>query len=213
MLTLGETISVVVRLSRPPLPPGRKSVTEPSTLKASPTATVGEVRVKTKIPSLVARSASATGSCIQKPVLERAVTMPVTPLTGVPARGERWDAPWIAAMVSAGFGGGGAMVQVWGVVVELAGEGAPAAKSVAFWSVSTQASIRLTDVEFVVPGAGPLPSKNVAVLPYPTRSTMAPAASTTATRPAEADIVSVPMASGIGSAVAPVLAPSASFTR
>ncbi len=93
MVTTGDTISVVVRLSLPPVPPGRNSVAEPSTVTASPTVTVGAVRVKTRMPSLVARSPSPTGSCIQKPELLRAVTTPTTPFTGGPAKVERCAIP------------------------------------------------------------------------------------------------------------------------
>lgn len=162
MVTTGDTISVVVRLSLPPVPPGRNSVAEPSTVTASPTVTVGGVRVKTRMPSLVARSPSPTGSCIQKPELLRAVTIPATPFTGVPAKVERCAIPWICEIVSTGLGGG-ATSQVWVGVVLLTGEGAPAANSVPFWSPSTQASIRATDVVLLGAGAGPVPSKTLAL--------------------------------------------------
>ena len=71
----GLLSSVVVRLD-PVAPPGRNSWTVPVTSTASPTATVGADDVKTKIPSEVALSESGMGSCIQKPLLLLAVTMP-----------------------------------------------------------------------------------------------------------------------------------------
>jgi hypothetical protein len=54
----GLPISVVVRLSVPPLPPARNSWTVPLTATASPTLTVGAEEVKTKMASEVASSVS-----------------------------------------------------------------------------------------------------------------------------------------------------------
>ena len=74
-------IWVIVKLF-PPAPPGRNSLTVPSTSTWSPTA--GFVPLaprKTKMPSLVASSPSGSGSVIQKPWRLTAVTMPSTPKT------------------------------------------------------------------------------------------------------------------------------------
>lgn len=49
------------------VPPGTNSETVPEIVTASPTETVGRELVKTNTPSLVAGSASASGSWIQKP--------------------------------------------------------------------------------------------------------------------------------------------------
>src|SRR5262245_31217854 len=62
--TVGEVISVVVRLVRPSSPPGRNSNTRPDTDTRSPTDTVGALLVKTKMPSEVASFASGSQSCI-----------------------------------------------------------------------------------------------------------------------------------------------------
>src|SRR5262245_22809391 len=96
--TLGEDSSVVVRLPFVALP-GRNSWTRPLTRTESPTTVVGAELVKTKIPSEVAVSASAFGSCIQKPFELRAVTTPRT-LTTRPLYGEMCAAActsWIAS--------------------------------------------------------------------------------------------------------------------
>src|SRR5918992_4563099 len=85
-VTVGETISVVVRLVAEL--PGRNSLTWPLTATASPTATVGLVLVKTKRPSEVAGSASGRGSCSQKPFDDVAVTTPGTSVTACSASGE-----------------------------------------------------------------------------------------------------------------------------
>ena len=82
---------------------GRNSVTRPDTSTESPTATVGEVEPRnTKIPSLVSGSASAVGSCIQKPrelpVVRTAVTMPGTLVTDCPTIGEIRPVPWMSWM-------------------------------------------------------------------------------------------------------------------
>ena len=53
----GEAISVVVRFPVDS-PPGRNSFTRPLTATSSPTATVGALEVKTKMPSEVASSPS-----------------------------------------------------------------------------------------------------------------------------------------------------------
>ena len=85
------------------------------------------------------------------------------------------------------------------------------AKSAALSSVSTQVLLRVEEVVLVVEPAG-LPSATAAP-PQPSRSTTAPDASTTATRPAVPERAMVPVASGVGSAVAPALLPAASCTR
>ena len=60
--TLGDAISVTVRLALL-TPPGRNSCTSPPTVTASPTVTaVGAEPVKTKIPSEVASLESGSGS-------------------------------------------------------------------------------------------------------------------------------------------------------
>src|SRR6476659_456154 len=94
--TVGEASSVVVRF---PLetPPGRNSCTRPVTRIESPTFAAGADEVKTKMPSEVAGSASGFGSCIQKPFVLLAVTIPRT-FTIWPLKGEMCVAPctsWI----------------------------------------------------------------------------------------------------------------------
>jgi hypothetical protein len=95
--TDGEDSSVVDRLPVD-APPGRNSDTRALTLTESPTLTVGAVEVKTKMPSEVASSASGFGSCIQKPFVVFAVTIPGTLDTSCPDFGEMWAAPWISWM-------------------------------------------------------------------------------------------------------------------
>ncbi len=67
------------------------------TSTASATATVGAPPVKTRMPSDVATAPStpASGSWIQKPFADLAVTMPSVS-TGLPASGEMWEAPWMS---------------------------------------------------------------------------------------------------------------------
>ena len=90
----GEPSSVVVRL---PLatPPGRNSCTRAADAepRRRPRRS-GAEEVKTKMPSEVASSASGFGSCIQKPFVVLAVTIPGTRTTW---RLQRRDvaAPWI----------------------------------------------------------------------------------------------------------------------
>ena len=86
--------SVVVRFPVDE-PPGRNSWTRPLTLSASPTLTVGVDEVKTKMPSEVAASESGLGSCIQKPLVLFAVTVPRV-VTVWPLSGEMCDAPWMS---------------------------------------------------------------------------------------------------------------------
>src|SRR6266545_4463888 len=95
-VTDGPVISVVVRLVAPSAPPGRNSDTRPPTTTASPTATVGAEELNTNSPSEVAGSASGLGSWNQKPLVVRAVTIPETPATTWPLRGETWLAPWMS---------------------------------------------------------------------------------------------------------------------
>ncbi len=105
-VTVARVSSVVARLLVPPLPPGRNSVTVPATVTASPALTVGGVWVKTNRPSLVAGSASGSGSWNQNPLLLTAVTTPGTLDTGLPASGERCALPWISWMRAFGAGSG-----------------------------------------------------------------------------------------------------------
>src|SRR5918999_1597837 len=93
--TVTRSSSVVVRLSVLE-PPGRNSVIRPETVTASPAATVGAEDVKTKIASEVAGSASALGSCIQKPLPRTAVTTPGTCDVRCPASGDKCALPWIS---------------------------------------------------------------------------------------------------------------------
>src|SRR4051794_9181748 len=55
------------------------------------------------MPSLVDRSPSPAGSCIQKPVELTAVTIPRTPETALPSYGERCAVPWISSIVTGGM--------------------------------------------------------------------------------------------------------------
>jgi hypothetical protein len=77
-VTLGEPESSVVVRFPVVAPPGRNSCTVPCTRTESATATAGAELVKTKIPSEVAGSESGLGSCIQKPFVLLAVTIPRT---------------------------------------------------------------------------------------------------------------------------------------
>ncbi|MCP9970933.1 hypothetical protein LUX57_42030 [Actinomadura madurae] len=91
--------SISVRVSPPDVPPpGRNSLTLPSTRTESPTRALGAVRVKTKTPSDVAWLRSGCGSCIQKPLTVSAVTTPGTPDTARPFSGEMCAAPWMSRM-------------------------------------------------------------------------------------------------------------------
>ena len=59
----GAVSWVIVRLFVPPVPPGRNSLTVPSTSeRVADAVTVGAVRVKTKMPSEVDALRSAAGS-------------------------------------------------------------------------------------------------------------------------------------------------------
>ena len=97
-------------------------------------------------------------------------------------------------------------------LVELFGAGAAVTKSVALLSVSAQPLVRMSARVLLGAGAGEV-SETDAVLPYPSRSTVVPLASTIATRPAVADMAMAPVASGVGNAAAAVLEPSASLIR
>ena len=100
------------------------------------------------------------------------------------------------------------------------GFGAPVAKSVELTSASVQPFLpRSTAVLLLGAGVGPAPSKQFAVVPYPTKSIMlAPVGQetvkavvvlTSATLLAVADIAMLPVASGVGRLVVPP-APAAS---
>src|SRR5437868_6917787 len=84
---------------------GMKSCTRPRTVTRLPTAAVAEgvLLVKTKIPSEVLGSASASesGNWMKKPFVLRAVTTPST-CTTVFAKGEKMPAPWTSWMASLG---------------------------------------------------------------------------------------------------------------
>ena len=92
LVTVGDTISVIVRLVAAPL---RNSSTVPITCTLSPTSTVGALEVNTKMPSDVATLPSPTASCIQKPLVSTAVTTPSV-FTCWSSYAERWPAPWIS---------------------------------------------------------------------------------------------------------------------
>ncbi len=97
----------------------------------------------------------------------------------------------------------------------LRGVGIPETKSLELTSVSVQPpSARRSAVVLLGAGAGPAPSKQLAVLPKPTKSTtLAPKGQpdplrgvvllTKATSPAVAPIVIEPVTSGVGNAVVP----------
>src|SRR5215510_8631583 len=152
-VTCGAVSSVVVRLTGSL--PGRNSATVPSTSTSSPTFTVGVELVNTNRPSLVAGSESGVGSCIQKPLLRLAVTMPWTSDTASPSSGDWWAAPWISLMVLTGGGGGGSDP-------EFCGSGALAVKSAELLSVSVPSAPRLAEVVFDRPGAGAVSNMLVA---------------------------------------------------
>src|SRR5262245_28815985 len=108
-----------------------------------------EEPVNTKMPSLVATSASAIGSCIQNPRAEpkarTAVTIPGA-WTMVPARDDTNPLPWMSWMLSSGGGGGGGTPLFCGV-------GAPTLKSALLVSVSVSVG-RAAEVVFDVPAMG-----------------------------------------------------------
>ena len=104
------------------------------------------------------------------------------------------------------------------------GFGAPVAKSLALLSVSAQPELPLwTEVVLLGAGVGPEPSNVLAVVPKPTKSTIvAPLAGVDAakavvllhstTLPAVADMLMLPITSGVGRFTVPA-APAASWTR
>src|ERR1051325_1151052 len=105
----------------------------------------------------------------------------------------------------------------------LRGFGAAAVKSEAFWFVSVQPPCaRRTALVLLGAGVGPVPSKQLAVEPKPTKSAMfallgqAPVCAVVTfakrTLPAVADMLIPPVASGVGSGVVPP-APAASWMR
>src|SRR3954452_3837472 len=105
----------------------------------------------------------------------------------------------------------------------LRGFGAPVAKSEAFWFESVQPpAARRTALVLLGAGVGPVPSKQFAVDAQPTKSAMfallgqgpvcAVVTLASRTLPAVADMLIVPVASGVGSGVVPP-APAASWTR
>src|SRR6267142_1091790 len=105
----------------------------------------------------------------------------------------------------------------------LRGKGAPVKKSAPMLSVSVQPPVpprRQTAVVLLGADAGPTPSKQLAALPKPTRSTApvgqlplsAVLLATSATLPAVAAMAMVPLASGTGSTAVPP-APCASCKR
>src|SRR5687768_8218354 len=108
-----------------------------------------EEPVNTKMPSLVATSASADGSCIQKPRADpktrTAVTMPRA-WTTTPACGDTNPLPWMSWMLSSGGGGGGTSLLLCGV-------GGPTVKSALLTSVSVSTG-RAAEVVFDVPAVG-----------------------------------------------------------
>src|SRR5580692_9351382 len=105
---------------------------------------------------------------------------------------------------------------------ELRGFGAPAVKSAALLLVSALFALRLTEVVLLGAGVGPLPSKQFAVVPNPTKSIMvwpvgqlvpeaiAAVPFTSATLPAVALRLILPIASGVGSGWFVTVVPSAS---
>jgi hypothetical protein len=83
------------------------SSTRPETETAWPTVSEGAPGKRTKTPSEVAGTSSGRVDSSQKPGYfgsrSIAVTMPGTPVTQLPSRGERWPAPWIRATVIGPF--------------------------------------------------------------------------------------------------------------
>src|SRR6266508_928967 len=94
------------------------------------------------MPSLVDGAASGVGSCIQKPVVVLAVTMPGTALTVVPRFGDRCAAPWMSWI----------RVPPVPLLVVVCGFGEPVVKSVLLLSLSA-AAVRCTEVVFDAVGA------------------------------------------------------------
>ncbi|HEY3262243.1 MAG TPA: hypothetical protein VGJ95_18590 [Pseudonocardiaceae bacterium] len=205
------------------------SVAVPVTRTRSPTST--GIVLNANSPSEVAGSASGVSSWKKKPrswsvPWKSPVTTPST-RTVLPASGEASPAPCTCAISwSAGtsqpVGGGGG-----GTKPLLRGLGAPATKSAPLSSVSWAPSdLRSTAVVFDAVGAAAVPSKKFAP-PYPTRSLMSASCSgehgvdpplqaspavevTSTTLPVVADMLVVPVASGVGSGTP--LAPPASCT-
>src|SRR2546423_5611507 len=164
------------------------------------------------MPSLVAGLVSGFGSCIQKPLLSLAVTMPGMPVTALPRYGERWPVLWIS------------WIRRLAPEAESRGFGAVTVKSAALSSVSVApAPLRRAAVVLDRFGVGavsdedavdPYPMKSLtpAAVPQPVEQVSAVAFVTRATFPAVADRAVVPLASGVGRG-APPPAPAASATR
>src|SRR5206468_398681 len=150
------------------------------------------------------------------------VTMPGTSTTCLPTSGERRVVPWMSWMRAGTPVGGGVVPPPVVSPLLLVGAGAPVAKSLELSSVSP--AVRVAAV--VLLGAGALAPSTTTAPPKPTRScTFGSAAQSAAVRqvsgavpltratvPAVPDMLIVPVASGVGSAVVPPL-PLASPTR
>ena len=169
------------------------------------------------MPSLVRGSLSGLGSWKKKPWLlpkvRTPVTMPGTSLTCLPASGERRVVPWMSWMRAGTPVGGGVVPPPVVSPLLLVGAGAPAVKSLELSSVSPA----VRDTAAVLLGAGALAPSTTTAPPKPTRScTRASAAQSAAVRqvsgslpltratvPAVADMLMLPVASAVGSAVVP----------
>lgn len=108
----------------------------------------------------------------------------------------------------------GAPPQAWNRLEELRGVGAAVLKSAALSLLSVQpASSRIAAVALAIPGAGPLPSKQLAEPPMPRKSWIAAPVGqapesaevllTRATLPLVPPIAVPPITSGVGSGVVP----------
>ena len=198
------------------------SSTVPVTRTRLPTAAVagGALLVNTNTASDVAGSPSSLAACRKKPLLNLiAVTMPSV-TTRLPLCGDSRPLPWIWAMVSASGGSGGS----GGSAPLLRGFGAPTAKSAPLLLVSMLPSPpRSAAVVLLSVPVGALPSKQLAALPKPTKSTtfasavgQAPVSAVvlrlSATLPAVPAMAMVPVASGVGRSTVPP-APCACWIR
>ncbi len=164
------------------------------------------------------------------PVLRTPVTTPGTLVTDSPLCGEIRVVPWMSwtrrlpGAVSVGDGVGEGDGSPEPSPVLLRGLGAEPVKSAELSSVSVKEASRETEVVLPAPVAG-LPSRTTAV-PKPARSLMRPSAAqssavrqvsavvewTSAMVPLVADMLMVPVASGVGRGASPAV-PLASWIR
>jgi hypothetical protein len=206
-----SVVAVTVAVYRPGATPSLTASVAVAVLPGTTPVTV--------IPAVAGTTDTAmpvTVPCSATAVTWRCAGYPSVVLTFTPGTGE-------VGQVTRTAGSPGSVPHGASAVAVLLGVGGLAVvKSLALSPVSRQpASSRTADTGFDNVAAGPLPSKQLAVPPNPTRSTVSPAGqppdsgvveSTSASLPLVADIAIVPVASGAGSGWLPP-APGACCTR